>query len=470
MATKKDEYSYFKVNERILDIDIKKSELWVYLTHCRTRGTKSIGYKVRGSKVSDKKTVIYSTASLTGVQKLFGSKIKQRAYDKAIESLEEKGLIYAIDIDKTGVNRRWFKSKKAIEIVEPKDTVNIQIPSELLDKKIMADMTVEEIKTVIELYKNYNFNDNGMGAISTDCIIAYNTNNKIGYYPLGSRFGQKFNRSIYHKDIIVVDDFNYIDTDINIDILERLVDKGLFRFKPVVMEFDLEDKDLFELKYELFKNVTSLSDDLTKGKEYIIAELEEDKAIVWVLEPIYRVDIEPTRKYLENHSRAYERALLIYSKTDDLTDRKHTRYALYHDETYERAEILLESNIFDEVLELKEQLYQETEEQPLYLLFLEERLKSLEIQKAEEEQAIEDENERLRVEEDYRSRKTTTPRLKAIEKDIKYINSYIAAKEPIIDNLENRLLDLIPTKAIELFFIESGYESENVGKASRFIS
>lgn len=468
MAKKKDDFNYFKVNEMILDTDISKSELWVYLTHCRSRGIKSIGRKVRGEEISEGKTVIYSIAALSRVKELFGAKMNERAYNKAINSLEEKSLIYSIDIEKTGINKRWYSIKKAIEIVEPKDKLNIQIPYELLDKKIMAAMNIEEMKTIIELYKNYNYAADGMGAINTNCIVAYNTKNELGYYPLKSNYGEGFNRAIYGKKIIAVDDFNYIDTDIDIDILDKLIDSGLFKFKPVVMEFDLEDKELFELKYEVFKNITSLSEEFTGGKEYIISELEEDKAIVWVLEPTYRVNVKPTKKYLEYHSRAYQRAVLIYSETDDLTDRKHTRYALYHEQTYEELEPLIDTNTFNKVLKLREQLHEETVGDVLYLGYIKDGLKSFEKQLIKEEQDIENENDRLKIEEGYRSRITTTPRLKEIEKDIKYFSDSIAQKEPIINKLESNLLDLIPIKAIEWFFIESLYESENIGKASRF--
>lgn len=473
MATKKNKnkFNYFKVNEKILDTDIKKSELWVYLTHCRSRGIKSIGRKVRGNQIGKEKNVIYSTASLTRVRDFFGNKINERAYKKAIGSLEEKGLIYAVDIEKTGLNKKWYKSKEAIEIIEPKNTLNIQLPVAMLDNKVFTSMSVKEIKTIIELYKNYDYGEDGLGAISKDCIMAYDTNNKKGYRYLGVNFGGGFNRSIYEKRAIAVTDFNYIETDIDIDALNRLVESKLFNFKPVLRETDPEEEELFELKYELFKDLVGFSNTNTEGVDYITAELKENESIVWVLEPSYRVEIEPTQKYFENHDRAYQRATLLYAETDLLTDERHRRYGLYYEETYIQAETLLDSNTFEKILAYKKELYRITGESSMYMYCKEHNLNSLYDQHIQECFAIKEQNKRLKAEEGYRSRSESSPRLRALDKEIEKLENVIAEKKPMIDELEKELLDLIPIKAMESFFFESeGYQSENVGKVTRLIS
>lgn len=59
-------FNYFKVSDLLLNTQVTKSELWVYLTHCRCKGIRSKGYSI---------------ASLNGVVKIFGNSMNRKAYD-----------------------------------------------------------------------------------------------------------------------------------------------------------------------------------------------------------------------------------------------------------------------------------------------------------------------------------------------------------------------------------------------------
>src|SRR5699024_1795884 len=124
-----------KVSENILEADIKKSELWVYLTHCRSRGIYSKGYSIAG---------------LNATTKIFGNKINKNVYDKSIKGLEDKGLIKISD---TEIKKGFYKSDEVIEIVDGKR--NIQLPIDLLDEKIITNLSVSEVKDIIKLYSLY---------------------------------------------------------------------------------------------------------------------------------------------------------------------------------------------------------------------------------------------------------------------------------------------------------------------------
>lgn len=89
--------------------NIKKSELWVYLTHCRHNGKKSRGYSI---------------TSLNAVRKHFGAFIKERTYNKCVVSLKNKGLINQLNTNDEKILTSFYKIDKAIEIVEGKKTYN----------------------------------------------------------------------------------------------------------------------------------------------------------------------------------------------------------------------------------------------------------------------------------------------------------------------------------------------------------
>lgn len=450
MSKENDKYSYFKVSDKLLDTELKKSEFWVYLTHCRCRGIKTKGYSIAGLKRT---------------RELFGNKINEKVYNKAIKSLIEKDLIIEVDAKEEGINTAFYKTDTAIRIVEGDSSV--QIPMVLLDDKIINDMTVEEIKTVIEIYSHYK--PQVLGSIDDSFIRAYSTHDDKGYYEISKMFGNGFNRSILSKKAIQVSEYDEIETEIDIFILEKLIELQLFNFKPVVIEVDKEDDSLYELKYEIFKELVSFEGEIKEVRKdrYVIAELEENKEIIWILEPLHHMDIEPYRKYLENKEKAYRRSLMLYKERDVLTDRKQTRYSLYWENTYELLEILLDHEKLIKVYELKDELESFTQDcNSLEIEVLERKLKSLYAREQEEIKSIKEKNKRIKEEEGKISRLKTSPTLKLIRHDI------VETKADIdhIELIESKLLDLIPPKAFIPFFTASeGYEVENEGRVSRIV-
>ncbi|MGO1469963.1 MAG: hypothetical protein ACTHW2_08070 [Tissierella sp.] len=453
-------FNYFKVNKDMLDIELKKSELWVYLTHCRTSNIKK--------SIQTEKLIRYSLSGITKVKELFGEKASKKMYDKAIESLIKKGLLKEIDIKAHGINKKFYKTDTAIQIIE--SDLSIQIPIILLDKKLITRMNTDEILTIIKLYNHYE--PSQLNSIDKDYIRAYSDYNKKGYRKTKNLFGEGFNRSIYIKKAYEVVDFDTCkveNNEIDINIIDELIKKGLFRFKPVIMEVDEEDEDIEELKYELFKGLVSFKD--CSNSQYTFTGIKDNQVVIWVLEPLHCPYIKPYIAYSEQREKAFIRAKFIYSLSDDLTKKKHRRYALYHESTYEYINDLndkgdISEDDFYQILYLKDELLQYTYENGvLEIYFYGEKLKSL-----QEQRQIEIENirlENLRVEEltGKRSRITTNNNLKVISKRIDEINHNIA----YIQKLEDDLLELIPIEATEQFFYDSDYEVENVGKATRVI-
>lgn len=462
MSKKKDKvkgaFNYFKVSDKLLDTEIKKSELWVYLTHCRTSNIKK-------SKETEK-YIRYSLSGITKVKELFGNKASETMYNKAMTSLIEKGLLREIDIKKHGINKKFYKKKKAIEIIE--SDRSIQIPIILLEEKLINNMKKEEIITAIKLYNNYNPAE--FGSIDKDYIKAYNNSNSKGYRSIGVTFGEGFNRSIYKKSAYEVMNFNTVETmdkDLDIETINKLVEKGLFSFKPLVMYVDEEDEDIKEIKYELFKGLVSFKS-YNSNSDYIFTGIEENHIVIWVLEPLHSPYIEPYINYVRERDKAYTRALFIYSDSDDLTIKKHSRYALYDSVVYDYLEELelLDNETMEKISDLRFELEGYTyQDGSLSLFYLQEEMKSLKEQIKKVEEVIDQENENIKLETGRKGRKTTNDELKAIEKRIGSLDLSIF----FIEDKEEQLLNLLPLQAIEQFFYNAGYEIESVGRARRFI-
>lgn len=468
-------FNYFRVSELMLDHDLKKSEIWVYLTHCRSRGTRSRGRQVINGVVGEDKDTLYSTASITRVKDLFGSKMNNRAYSRAMRSLEDKGLIYTTEPDKVGVNMGYYRNKanEVVEIVEPKDKNSIQIPREMLDSNIFREMSSQEILTIIKLYQNYNYDREGLGSIDPDYIMAEDIETDKGYIKTGIRFGDGFNRSVYQKQVVKATDYQeiYHDEDLDLETVNNLINRKLFSFKPVIVETDPEDESLFEMKYEIFKDIVNGNNLEDYKGSYLLAEPKSDESIVWLLEPTYRVKgIEPTERYLESLSRAYERAKLIYSKADLFTQKEYRRYGLYYEGTYNHAAEEVDIETYEEIETLKRTLDNVVGSVGvIYIDLMERELKNLRGQHYQEKKSIKLENERLLREENYRSRQETSPRLKTLEREIEELEEVLEKERGTVEYLEDRLLDLIPVKAMEEFCFSGMefYEFENVGKATR---
>lgn len=431
-------FKYFKVSDKLLDTELKKSELWVYLTHCRYRGIKTKGYSIAGLK---------------GCKNIFGNKINKKVYDKSLDSLIDKELIKVVDEE---VKKRFYKSKHAIEVI--KGNKNIQIPIELLDKQLITDLSVEEIKAVIELY-NYYEPLKFLGGIDYNIIKLINTEYPKGYDQVGKNFGQGFNRTIIHKKVVEVVQPNKIISysELISKHIDTLLKRKLFKYKPVVLEFDEDDEDLTELKYELFKGLVGFKNEDYEDTEiknrYLIAEPEDNKKVVWILDPVYRPNTEACTEYIFNKVNAESKAIQIYKETDKSTIRKENRIVLYdliskqyYDNDYLYNEFGSRKYIpIGEIVNKLEALEQFAED-PYELENLESKLKGLLEQEEQEKLNIELENERIKQETGKRSRKTTSKRLKEIEKESYLVESNIC----MIKKYENELLDLIPYWLIEV--------------------
>lgn len=429
MTKGKGKFYYFKVSENILEADIKKSELWVYLTHARCKGIYSKGYSIAG---------------LNRVTEIFGNKINKKVYDKAMLSLQDKGLIEIKDIKDTEIKKRYFKSSHAIKIIDGKR--NIQLPIDLLDKKIITNLSVSEVKDIIKLYSLYD-PLGSLGGIDYNYLHAYNDSKDRGIEFI-TNFGGGFNRAIFGKKAYRVLNPNKYYTSENLDIDINKYMK-LFTLKPVILEYDKEDEDLTELKGEVFKDLVKFNDDKL-NYEYITT-MEDNQKIIWIFEPVYPVKNEQYFEYIKNRDEAYSKAIEIYSTYDKATDKDIIRDIIYNknldlsiflddEEFYNRKDIEV-----DRIIELLSIIRNKYHSNIYYIdnLYHEKELIQYEIDK--EKKFIESENIRISKEENRRRRHTTSPRLKELKNNLYDIDNEINQ----IKNIENELIDLIPSWVID---------------------
>lgn len=425
MTKGKGKFYYFKVSENILEADIKKSELWVYLTHCRSRGIYSKGYSIAG---------------LNAVTKTFGNKISRNSYDKSIKGLEDKGLIKISD---TEIKKGFYKSDEVIEVIDGKR--NIQLPIDLLDKQIITNLSVSEVKDIIKLYSLYD-PLGSLGGIDYNYLHAYNNSKDRGIEFIAN-FGGGFSRVITGKKAYrVLNHKYYTSENLDIDINKYM---KLFTLKPVILEYDKEDEDLTELKGEVFKDLVRFDND--KLHYEYITTMEDNHKIIWIYEPVYPVKNKQYFEYIKNRDEAYSKAVEIYNTTDRATVEKNIKDIIYNksldltiflddEEFYNRKNIKV-----DRIIELLSIIRNKYHSNIYWIdnLYDEKELIQYEIDK--EKNFIESENIRISKEENRRRRHTTSPRLKKLKSNLYDIDNKINQ----IKNIENELIDLIPSWIID---------------------
>lgn len=147
-----------------------------------------------------------------------------------------------------------------------------------------------------------------------DKIYAINNTSETGLTNV-FRFGRGFNRILYQKTAYEVDPLNeYITNDFVIDI-KKYIYAGFFKLKPVILEYDDEDEDLANIKYEIFEN-------LVKEENKYITTIEKNQRVIYVIEPVYPVKTIQYKEYIKNREKAKINAISIYSETDLSTHRE----------------------------------------------------------------------------------------------------------------------------------------------------
>lgn len=420
-------FNYFKVSEEILKADIKKAELWVYLTHCRHRGIRTKGFSI---------------AALKATVKLFGNKINKVAYDKAMKSLKAKGLIATPEDAelKTG----FYKSDEIVKIIDGKR--NTQLPIELLDNKIITDMSVDEVKDIIKLYSLYEPLIS-FGALDYNYISAYNDDEKKGVEFI-TKFGEGFNRLIYNKNAYRVLEPTKIKNNLDLKIdVNKYLNMKLFVLKPVVLEFDGEDEDLTEIKFEVFKDLVRFNN--SDCNFTYITSLEENQKIIWICEPVYAVKNKQFEEYKKNRENAQIQAIHIYHDTDETTNKETVRNLIFNETStlidFTNDYLLNRNDIdSDNLIYLLESIYEND-----YTIDTFDELKNekdlIEHEIQKEEQFIVEENVKISQETGKRRRHTTSEKLKRLENEIRKINKQIKD----LNKLEKNLVDIIPAWVID---------------------
>lgn len=423
MTKGKGKFYYFKVSENILEADIKKSELWVYLTHCRSRGIYSKGYSIAG---------------LNAVTKIFGNKVNKNVYDKSIKGLEDKGLIKISD---TEIKKGFYKSDEAIEVIDGRR--NIQLPIDLLDKKIITNLSVSEVKDIIKLYSLYD-PLGSLGGIDYNYLHAYNNSKDRGIEFI-TNFGGGFSRVITGKKAYrVLNHKDYTSENLDIDINKYM---KLFTLKPVILEYDKEDEDLTELKGEVFKDLVRFNDD--KLHYEYITTMEDNHKIIWIYKPVYPVKNKQYFEYIKNRDESYSKAVEIYNTYDKATDKDIIKDIIYNESLrlYDFINNYLsdrEDIKSDEIISLLERRAKfRYKADTLEKLQAEKDLISHEIML--EEKFIVDENMRISKEENRRRRHTTSPRLKQLQSEYNNVDFKIHD----LKYVEDKLIELIPKFLID---------------------
>lgn len=424
-------FNYFKVSDLLLDTDIRKSELWVYLTHCRATGS----IKGKGN----------SYAGLNAVVNTFGNTINKKVYDNCIKSLSDKGLIEVIDPKEEKMYTGFYKSDIGVKIVKGK--TNIQVPINLLDKKIITNLGVEEIKDIIRLYSLYD-PLGSYGGLDYTLINAVNKDTSNGAKYIAT-FGGGFSRVIYDEKAYKIEKpTNYI-TSLKLDI-KKYIDMKLFKLKPVILEYDIDDEDLTELKGEVFKDLVDFSKNENNFKYMTV--LKDNQKAIWVLEPVYPVKNIKYEEYLKYRAIARERAIEIYQKHDRTTRKEIVKEVIYiYNETlidFINYELIDRKDIeVSKILNLLNELLNNN-----YTIdsinYLKEEKRLIENEIVKEKQFINSENIRISKEENRRRRHTTTPRLN----ELKNNNLGLRYKIDYATTTENKLIELIPKWVIDRIY------------------
>jgi len=428
------EFSYFKVDSRILELPkdtLIKSELLVYLMHCRADNQS----KKKGAGVS--KSAFKRAYNELGVK-------SKNAYDKAMEGLIAKGMLRY----REEVNTGYLKAP-AVEVLELPNKKNrsfIQIPKEIIDEGHLIGSKLQEIYAILHIYKN--FDPLTYLGVSYEFIYTYNKDNPNGYEFI-FKFGTGYRESIYGTEAFEVlkpthysKYEGYFEGDI-CEALNSLVNRGLISWQPILLEVDEEDQELTEVKCEIYRYL--ISNHLDK---YILSKPKSNQKVIWIMWPKYAPDTPALQEYSTRRKEQTNKASKLYSY--DIKTDKEAQIEALHSEALLDFIGTLSSSYRKDIDERTYEMLQELQYGPdrEYLLEAIEGIKEeIEIEK----HFIEKHNKEEEKITGKRVRKTTSPRLKQLYKELLDHENQLDK----VNHLETQLKGMIPRWVYQKIYEES---------------
>lgn len=321
---------YFKVDRRILNINAKaisKTALLIYLMHCRRINTKkNNGCSFSGFKDAKKYLAI----------------IDKDLYTKRLTELELKHLITQRPDIKKGCLKstpievlefpEYDKKKKQFYQDTSKEhhhrTYNsfnkkyINVPSQIIDDKYLIDMSIEEIFALLWLYSECNMHE--YLGVYYNFVHKHDCEKGFKYY--GTKFGNGYSEKIYNKkcmNLNVPNKYQLPNIKFQGELqraIENLIEKDLFNLVPILLNIDPEDQDRVKSISEFFRGLVDFSNDEQSKNLYLFADPGENKKVIWILRPKFKIKTKELELYLKDRETKYSKTKKIYDYYDIGTD------------------------------------------------------------------------------------------------------------------------------------------------------
>jgi len=328
------EEHYFKVDSKILNLPkeaLSKKELLVYILHCRAVNPNN---KFMGCSV----------AKFTRAREVFN--LPKTAYQKALDMLITKNLLEIRPDIKTGIYREAVEvlnfpiynlegntfnidqNKEDNHRRRYKGTKYINIPSKIIDKGYLKELKLQDIWAILWLYNNLDMSEN-LG-VSHELVHAYNPDYKKGYKNYNNvTFGDGFHKSIYNAPCVEVLEHKvyWFPKDlegfqgIKAEAFNSLIDRGLFVFVPILIEYDKEDDGIITIKNEIFRGMLEFEKHIESKNKYLLVEPKQNQKIVWIMRPTIPVINEDFSYYLNRIKGQRATQEEIYCDVDIRTER-----------------------------------------------------------------------------------------------------------------------------------------------------
>jgi hypothetical protein len=359
------EEHYFKIDSKILNLSkeaLSKKELLVYILHCRTINPNN---KFMGCSV----------AKFTRAREVFN--LSKETYQKALDMLIAKNLLEIRPDIKTGIYREAVEvlnfpiynlEDNTFKIDESKEdnhrrrykgTKYINVPSIIIDKGYLKGLKLQDIWAILWLYNNLDMSEN-LG-VSHELVHAYNSDYERGYKSYNTYFGDGFHKSIHKKlciEVLIYKEY-WFSKDLDnfqgnkTEAFNSLIERGLFTFVPILIEYDEEDDAIITVKNEIFKGLVRFEKHIDSEDKYLLVEPERNQKIVWIMRPTISIFNEDFSYYLNriNGQRATQED--IYCNVDIRTHRskkisyiksEEFRYFLIDNDEYE--------DIYNKIIEI----------------------------------------------------------------------------------------------------------------------
>ena len=328
------EEHYFKVDSKILNLPkdaLSKKELLVYILNCRAVNpiNKFMGCSVAGFTRAREVFNLSKTAYQKALDMLITKNlleirpdIKTGIYREAVEVLNFpiynlEGNTFNIDQNKEDNHRRRYKGTKYINI-----------PSKIIDKGYLKELKLQDIWAILWLYNNLDMSEN-LG-VSHELVHAYNPDYKRGYKNYNNvTFGDGFHKSIYNAPCVEVLEHKvyWFPKDlegfqgIKVEAFNSLIDRGLFVFVPILIEYDKEDDGIITVKNEIFRGMLEFEKYIDSKNKYLLVEPKQNQKIVWIMRPTIPVINEDFSYYLNRIKGQRATQEEIYCDVDIRTER-----------------------------------------------------------------------------------------------------------------------------------------------------